>query len=249
MILNYHINDPLNLGDQACAPFRYFEGFEQRDIRDWTTTETAPQIFGGGGILHDGLIDILHAASKETNLRVIWGAGTNIHNLRAPIHPTWLSGFMVGVRDWGTPFNYVPCVSCMRPEFEPGAPQVTPQFRVVVYEHFERPIPVEPGAPRMRNNVGIDQFENVLRFLSLGETVVTNSFHGAYWAQLLGRKVLIFRPWSNRFYGFKYQPIICNENDYHEALPLIATRAPEGFAAECRQINVEFHKKVMERIQ
>ena len=47
--------------------------------------------------------------------------------------------------------------------------------------------------------------EKVLDFLGSGETVLTSSYHGVYWATLLGRKVLAF-PFSSKFYTLKHKP-------------------------------------------
>ena len=87
--------------------------------------------------------------------------------------------------------------------------------------------------------------EKVLGFLASGDTVVTNSYHGSYWANLLGRK-LIMVPFSDRLLHFRYPvPIATRENylehinktiDYPEALSI------------CRERNIEFAEKVSDVI-
>ena len=47
--------------------------------------------------------------------------------------------------------------------------------------------------------------ETILDFLGSGETILTSSFHGAYWGTLLGRKVLAF-PFSSKFFTLKHRP-------------------------------------------
>eukprot|EP01084_Bolivina_argentea_P034430 63705_1 len=48
--------------------------------------------------------------------------------------------------------------------------------------------------------------DNILLFLSESEYVVTTSYHGLYWSTLLGKKVIVCRPWSYKFVTFKYKP-------------------------------------------
>ncbi|MGF1635377.1 MAG: hypothetical protein ACFCVE_16135 [Phycisphaerae bacterium] len=128
---------------------------------------------------------------------VVFGAGCNDHDKRDAWYPAWLSRCdLVGVRDWGQPFDWVPCVSCLSPAFDdPGEPE----HDVVVYRHKDPKsdrIPRDLGWPSLTNRAG---FNEVIRFLKSGRTVVTSSYHGVSWATLLGRKVVVCSPFSSRF--------------------------------------------------
>ena len=50
-----------------------------------------------------------------------------------------------------------------------------------------------------------------IEFIGSGDVVVTNSYHGAYWATLLGKVVVAF-PWASKFYGLK--DYLINNVDY-----------------------------------
>jgi len=87
--------------------------------------------------------------------------------------------------------------------------------------------------------------ERVLAFLASGETVITNSYHGSYWAKLLGRKVVMI-PFSDKFLHFRYPVPVATRENYLELIPK-AQVYPEALGV-CRQRNVEFAEKVSEVI-
>jgi hypothetical protein len=78
------------------------------------------------------------------------------------------------------------------------------KHEIVVFSHKKFQIHI-PGVPRLTNTT--QNFEQVLDFLASGETIITSSYHGAYWGTLLGRKVLAF-PFSTKFYTFKHLPTL-----------------------------------------
>jgi hypothetical protein len=83
-----------------------------------------------------------------------------------------------------------PCPSCMAKIFDsPPAPVC----RAVAYENRDIADLAYRGLPTMENQ-GCTMIEAV-EFLAAGETVLTSSYHGAYWAALLGRNVEVI---SNR---------------------------------------------------
>jgi hypothetical protein len=51
------------------------------------------------------------------------------------------------------------------------------------------------------------------------DVVVANTYHGAYWATLLGRRVIVAAPFSNKFFGFRHEPVIVR--DMEEVGPAI----------------------------
>lgn len=264
----YRIMDQHNAGDMLCSPRPHFEFpivspgdvITEADIREWRPDEHRVSIFGGGGLLYHELHDILWDAAicrknKHTGPIIVWGAGENMHNQKRLLQPDYLHFFdAVGLRDWRTVstfenrIDYVPCPSCMLPEFD-DAVAIEPIFPVVIYEHFGEPIDSRFGHhPRMTNEVRDDV--SVLRrlsFLAQGQIILTNSWHGAYWGMLLGRKVAIVKGGlvSSRFHHFKHQPpIIEHISEVHRA-----TSGTPTFIGECRNLNREFHKKVLKAIQ
>jgi hypothetical protein len=112
----------------------------------------------------------------------------------------------------------------------------------VIYEHAHHPIGIAPSAPRMANNEPSERMEGVVEFLASGELVITNTYHGAFWSLLLGRRILIYRPYSNRFHFFKPRVVFCDGENWR-AKAKEAAGAP-GYLDECRRLNREFAEQV-----
>jgi len=207
------IKNHKNVGDRASTPFHYFgrPGVDEwKDIRDPieppmqdVTIQTV--IIGGGGLLYPGLEDSVRKYVEHPGFRtVIWGIGANHHQASRREDdppPGWLAGAHVtGLRDLSqNKYRHVPCASCLNPDF-PRLRESNPVHKFVIYEHYDRPIPVpEQKYPVARND--LPTHTEALEFLASGRVVVTNTFHGAYWARLLGRKVLCYEPFSSRFWA------------------------------------------------
>jgi exopolysaccharide biosynthesis predicted pyruvyltransferase EpsI len=84
--------------------------------------------------------------------------------------------------------------------------------------------------------------DDVIAFLGSAETVVTNSYHGAYWATLLGRRVVVVDPFSTKFFFLKHRPVIAALQDYTKAIS--RTRIYPESLSECREANLNFSVKV-----
>jgi len=221
-----------------------------------------PVIFGGGGLLgfdghnkHKEALEILRRYAESGGPVVIWGAGHNrtrnwIDAQRETDASLYgdLSNFVVGLRDFETMWRWVPCVSALHPSFHARRPK--PSNSVVSYWHGALPLPSSAlqGLPQMTNIADksakkfMSDLEAVLAFLASGEVVVTNSYHGAYWATLLGRRVVAF-PNSSKFLGFKHKPASVLLNADLKALIDAAPSYPEALS-ECRDANVDFRRIV-----
>lgn len=187
------IRDVINIGDLHCNPGTYFPELqaEKRDLRDYSPSYGL-SIFGGGGLLHPNLIDHLIPGP----LSVAWGMGCNTHGVGGGSWPKFLDDFrLVGLRDIENPWQYVPCASCMNHLFHKFDGQ--PKRDYVIYEHFQHPLGLALGP--VRKNIGTD-LAAVIDFLASARCVITNTYHGAYWSLLLGRQVIVVKPFSNRFY-------------------------------------------------
>lgn len=240
-LINFcNLNNSDNLGDCVSCPLDYFLFIRGKNI-SFSNLEsiTNPIIFGGGGLLHQKLINILQNHASKTN--ILWGIGINEHELTKQYFPSFINNYgLIGIRDWNNPWNYVPCVSCMSTVFDSN---IKPQEDCIIYEHKDFPIPIKG---QLKTNNKLNKFKTLnetICFLSMGETIITNSYHGAYWGLLLNRKVLIFEPFSNRFFGFKYQPLICDRNNWITKLKQAQT-APQDYLQECRNLNIRFYDKI-----
>lgn len=247
----YRIIDHRNSGDMLASPKPFFSEFadcQEIDMRHWTP-DKGVSVFGGGGILYHELHDILHAAAQarkagKTGPIIIWGAGENMTNQSCLLNPDYLKDFdLSGLRDGlhGTASHLVPCASCMLPQLQAG--EMTPVFEVVIYDHFGSPIPWGNIAPRLTNHEGVSIQER-MNFIASGKIVVTNSYHGAYWAMLMGRRVALVTgpPNASRYHHFPYQPVVI---DSPAQIELANRPQPDDYLADCRQINRDFFFQVM----
>ncbi len=192
----YNFSQSWNLGDRVCSPHLYFDWLKDCPVKDPSEWTPGPSIFGGGGILHPGFDHILAAAIRSGEKTATWGIGLNYHGVKAQLYPKFLdeSSILVGMRERLNPWNFVPCPSCMADEFN-IAKMRYPDFDEVIYQH--RDWKIEGEVPRLNNSC--QSLWVALNHIASGKTVITNSFHGAYWAKLLGRNVKIHDPFSNRF--------------------------------------------------
>lgn len=206
VILGLHIRETKNVGDRWSCPLEYF-GFGETVLADLRNPpDVAPQavIYGGGSI--------------ATNIgywpvAIGWGVGHTDRN--AP----WAEEMerehrkaaslcdLYFPRDDLPRFEVVPCASCMHPALDTV---MHPTRKEVRYSAARR-VSVDDGfTPHMTNEDGT--IEEAIAFLASGEKVVTSSYHGAYWAGLLGRKVEIVS-WGSKFH---YIPRM-NLNECREA--------------------------------
>jgi hypothetical protein len=179
-------------------------------------------IIGGGGLLFRQFLGSFETLEELKSVFkgkwIAWGVGQQIYsspkssesNLIDSLvadrdkfdYHTYLKHFeAIGIRDTGFNYNWVPCASCMHPTFDQQR-EIKHDF--VVFSH--RKFQIKIGSfPRMSHDT--QSLEEVIDFLGSGETIITSSYHGAYWGTLLGRKVIAF-PFSTKFLTFKHPPSI-----------------------------------------
>jgi hypothetical protein len=171
-------------------------------------------IVGGGGLLFQRFWKCFQQLQDIRNhiqgQWIIWGAGQQIYpNFKLSRNKPFIdqlqenhkkfdySGYVdpfsfVGIRDFNQGYDWVPCVSCMSKEFDKHR-VIKHEFVVFSHEKFKIKI---GSLPQMTHNT--QNLQEVLDFLGSGETILTSSYHGAYWGMLLGRRVLAF-PFSTKF--------------------------------------------------
>lgn len=235
MILFSHFRNTANIGDLASGPYRYFDfpAHQVVDIRERVPACDA-LIFGGGAVGNRIARDRSPAA-----VRIAWGVGFTNHGQTAP-GPVPAGFTLFGSREWGQAgATWVPCVSCMSPLFDRGYKATRD---AVLYLNADPAIarkrPPTPDLPTLDNTAPL---EAAIAFLASADTVVTDSYHGIYWATLLGRRAVCLNPYSSKFFGFKHPP----------AMGLAAMREarawPEALA-ETRTATVAFHARVQETL-
>jgi len=256
-----HINYIGNVGDFNCSPFDYYKfpfdievihymdfmgaiggdpNFPHHKFKDRII------VVGGGGLITtqtDHLQKILRYLI-ENNKVILWGVGSNTsYEVDWDIlkHPNIL---LAGLRDrvYGINAEYVPCPSCKHSAFD--NPHPSPKG-LGLHAHRANQIPIE--GDKILNNVSI---EELINFLSSKEEIITTSYHGTYWSQLLDKKVLHYN--ENEVVGSKYLNLkqginICNSTNYKELLEISSKSI--GLLKESRYLNDKFYTKVVDIIQ
>ncbi len=248
-VVNIYRYKTTNIGDRYSSPSLYFDWLRDADTTDiWTENigksindiRKKVLILGGGGLIanHDFEKSVAWLSNAPFVKKVIWGAGHNTHGTdRIEKVSRYINKFdLVGIRDIGTKYTWVPCVSCMHKLFDI---EYATKHEIVVYEH--RSFPLDINIYPKHNNRS-DNLEEVLAFLGSGETIITNSYHGAYWATLLRRKVILIDPFSSKFSRMNYSPIISTSHEYKKYLK--DTRIYPNALEECRKINIDFAESV-----
>lgn len=194
-------------------------------------------------------LNTLNSLDKSIGPRILWGAGYNSRDKdKDPYYidyPAYINQFhLIGVRDWNTDYRWVPCASCMHSAFDK---KYEIKNKVVWFEHKKKLIDGKwfdsLPAPRMVNTG--QNIEQIIEFLGSAEIVVTNSYHGVYWATLLNRKVVCV-PWGSKFSMFRHPPVMANERNWAELIN-DAVNYPSALE-ECRTANKEFHNDVLKLV-
>ncbi|MEE1953437.1 hypothetical protein ACTG2T_16885 [Aeromonas sp. 75A] len=237
-----HIRNTPNTGDLHCTPFDYFYFPEARvyDINS-SIPKSHTVIYGGGAIEPKLRTDKIHH-NVEAKYKIAWGVGTSLSGRSTS--PELVDDMdLVGRREWGRKGGiYVPCVSCMSDLFDK---KYEIDKDVIVYAHAVKPGVkeiLEYGFPTLNNRA---PFKDVIESLGSAETIITNSFHGAYWGTLLNRKVICV-PFSSKFYGYKHTPLMIKGSGWKESLSM-GVNYPDALS-DARTHNICFYNRVMDLI-
>jgi hypothetical protein len=248
--INFHRRNPRNIGDIKAGPAEYLDflrPFAQIEIFRCKTEfdlRGKPVIVGGGGLFSNEFFAkyLRRIVDSSPGMLVCWGAGQNTHHSTDVAFPEILRAFkLVGLRDDGGPYEWVPCASCLDPAFD--LPH-TIEHEVVLYNHAEFSSLRDLAVPQMENSE--TDFRKIIAFLASGDTVLTTSYHGAYWATLLGRKVVVLNAFSSKFLRFRHPPQLSSDSDWKRSAA-VARSYPDALR-ECRLANLQFADKVRDAI-
>ncbi|UYV37854.1 polysaccharide pyruvyl transferase family protein [Rhodobacteraceae bacterium D3-12] len=236
-----HIRTTANVGDRACCPADYFD-FGTSTIGDFGADLPACHraILGGGQVAQQAINALIYnaAAARHT---VIWAVGLDSKTAQSlPFEIARASASLISTRNAGVAgLSHVPCVSAMSPLFD--APPA-PKHEVVAFLHHRKStgITLPDSIPSLTNHG--PTLQQAIAHIASGDTVVTNSYHGTYWAMLLGRRTLCL-PFSNKFNGFADPPTMATPSNWQTALPK-ARRHP-ALLEQARTANRGFFDKVM----
>ena len=249
MIIELHRKSKNNVGDFYCNPSRYFNINCVSDelVSSNQNVTNNVLIIGGGGLIHKKFSQHIESLIEQNPQHtVLWGIGHNFgskHGSKAktnPYYPNWIEKCsLIGIRDWidGYKNYYLPCASCMNDAFNNP---VKEQHEFVYFTHAYKSNLKNTPYPVMKNNEM--DFNKVIEFLGSGNTVVTDSYHGAYWAQLLGKNVQV-ASWSVKFDHMKHQPTFLDDIN---TKPEQIKNKVDGFLDECRELNNSFYQKFIQ---
>ena len=257
--------DKNNVGDWWAPPFRYFpfSSHSFHDLVDFSPHKDEEGVFivGGGGLGRDGFrphLDRLTQPDRKYKL-IAWGVGADLDDAeKDTTYP--LGDFFDAFDEVGTRIiqkadhhHWVPCASCMHPLIEQYK-NSKPRYEVGVYSHKRKKLThknIFNAHKKNRsflslNNYSVNQFddnsgdsfEKKLAFLASHRTIITNSYHGVYWATLLGRKVICV-PFKTGLHTFKHSPTYSEGIISDEAFD--TARTYDNALEECRLANIHFY--------
>jgi hypothetical protein len=186
--------------------------------------------------------ETINKIGPTTAPRFIWGAGHNGSTETDFLKIKWPKAFakfeLIGLRDFSSAskFHWVPCASCMHPAFDK---KYEIKNDIIWYEHKKQMIKDfgKDVIPRFLNTG--DNFDQTIELLGSANTILTNSYHGAYWGTLLKKKVIVVGSWSSKFKFIKHSPVVLGKkddwHDYVEQAPIY-----DNALEESRQANREF---------
>jgi hypothetical protein len=183
--------------------------------------------------------DYIDKLNDSMSPRIIWGAGHNgefTKKLKEKLeYPSWLRNFnLIGIRDYNQQYEWAPCASCMHPALRKN---YTIKNDVIWFEHKKQLLKsVEFGIdpiPRFINSG--NNIEQTIEILGSSNTIITNSYHGAYWGTLLKKRVIVVEAWSSKFTAMKHKPHFLGKGeywrDYVDLVPVYNTALDECISA------------------
>jgi hypothetical protein len=248
-----------NAGDFWCTPLKYYNfekynpihvhfmdvwhylnneaGHEHGNIRDSVV------VLGGGGLLTtDGnFIQQTTEFLVKNNKVIFWGVGSN--TFETPTydilkHPNVL---LSGIRDivYGVDVDYLPCVSCKHKVFDQ---EFIEGESVGLIEHPRHPITITEYE-KITNQSEIDK---IISFIRSKKTILSSTFHGCYWSQLLDKKVLYVKTIgkiNSKIVNMKNRVLSCDSTDYFEKIKSLSST--NGVLNESRKLNDDFYNKTI----
>lgn len=263
---------PPNVGDWLSSPFNYFSEFFSRYTcihhSQWAILwhEIDRQdvvIIGGGGMLDndDQLNNIINRLVRDCDNVILWGVGTHkfspnnsFGNPTTQLDLNLDRAKLIGVRDYHDDgiYRYLPCASCMHNAFSIDKELFSSYRKVGSITSARESKPFLSNIADFVSNS--DRITLIVAYILTSDIIITSSYHGAYWSQLLGKKVVI--P-SERLEVAKYRHLRYPVGVYSgnslsvetilevaEAVPPV----PDTFLAEARSLNQEFMHDVRKMI-
>lgn len=265
--------DYINAGDIFSSPLIYTYDFFKdysiithnlSSVRYSQISKDDVVIIGGGGLLnYNPWFNFNVAINKILDICenvIFWGGGFNSGINKDGSLPDFspsvdLNRFkLYGIRDKGfCGYNFVPCASAMSPLLE-KAYKAKPTRKIgTIFREDKIRDETRFILGDVENITHYKNYPAVIDFISDHEYIVTTSYHGALWATLANRKVIV--PTSLKF-GFKYNyygfPLkfiddVTNKDMLNRAMSEVESH-PEVLS-DFRELNYKFFEQVRNLVQ
>jgi hypothetical protein len=186
---------------------------------------------------HELVARTLEQLPTNTAPKFIWGAGHNgsTDELERIKYSKFMGDYRyVGLRDYfpdGGRYDWAPCASCMHPALRTD---YAIKNDVIWFEHKKQMVKDfgDDSIPRFVNTGS--NIEQTIELLGSANIILTNSYHGAYWGTLMGKRVVVVDSWSTKFHLMKHRPAFANKKTpWREAVEHATVY--QGAIDECRQ--------------
>jgi hypothetical protein len=186
---------------------------------------------------HELIARTLERLPNNSSPKFIWGAGHNgsTDELEKIKYSKFMGDYRyVGIRDYfpdGGKYDWAPCASCMHPALRTD---YAIKNDVIWFEHKKQMVKDFGDDPIPRFvNTG-NNIEQTMEILGSANIILTNSYHGAYWGTLMGKRVVVVDSWSTKFHLMKHRPAFSNKKTpWREAIEHATVH--HGAIDECRQ--------------
>jgi hypothetical protein len=244
-----------NIGDWLASPLNYFADYfiERYNVVYHTLelvrwNEIAPNdaiILGGGGLFENtpDIQEWINRMLDACGCVIAWSVGFHRRGEEPVLPEIDYSKFaLLTVRDYehSAGLEYLPCVTCMLPQLRKKKEN---KQKLGVISHTEFSI-IDSGLPVIDNSTGINEMTD---FIAESDTILTSSFHAAYWAMLMGKKTIVAFVWADKFKYFKCKPVLLNELSVEIVNKVLAdgeVKVYNDWLDECVDLNLKFFERV-----
>lgn len=252
-----------NTGDSVCSPLDFFNferEFSHLNIgakfpAELELNKNDVVIIGGGGLFNYSsnwnkrISRVLDSKCKV----IFWGAGENSHYDDKTNKPqiVFHENCLIGLRDRNAPKEFfLPCVSCMSKHFDVFQRGLNGTNHIGAICHKDitnlKHFCEKNKLPYVENNA---TFDSIIQHIGSLDLVLVNTYHGAYWSQLMGKKTIIVKPFSTRFDNLPLDSLVINDfNEYTLSKMIeeanLKSLTDENLLYNCRKLNVDFFEKV-----
>jgi hypothetical protein len=262
-IIFTNVNYDGNAGDFWSTPLKYydFSGYpvEQVHFMDiWAAIQNEPNhekylikdslvVIGGGGLIttEGNFLQKTTEFLVQNNKVIFWGVGSN--TFEKPSYDILLHNNVIlsGIRDivYGLNVDYLPCVSCKHPLFNT---KYNVSDSIGIIEHPRHPIEID-GVSKITNQSNITE---IINFIGSKEKILSSTYHGTYWSQLLDKKVLYVKTTdtvNSKIINMKNRIPICDSSNFSEKISNVSSTI--GMLSESRKLNDDFYSKTIKIFQ